>query len=185
MYAYCLNIPINYEDPTGRNVLKKLMSAFAKTTVEIKKKTETAIVGTGVKMSETVSLLNNDFASTFLGNISYTVTTGTADNATIIFYNEFNGDNVSGGISLNSQYSALSVQWRQTEASLGLSIKDLSLEVGVGLKSGVSFSVGVEIGDTTHKVTFSVGWGTILLWAIGAVVSMFAPVPIVALLGAI
>ncbi len=127
----------------------------------------------------TTSLIENVLLGCVIGNISYTATTQLNDAETFYSYSNIGNGNASVGVGMNlGDWFGIS-GYASENIGLGSSIQLtpwLTYGKEISLREGVSYSFGIISGDTTHEITYSVGWGTMAICT-AAVIIAAQPVP--------
>ena len=122
-----------------------------------------------VMIHQTNSLIENDLAASIIGNISYTRTKQIGDCKTFYSYVNTGNGGTSYGVGINAnEWYGISA-YITSDFGIGISKQItpwITYGVEISAKGGLSVSGGIISGDTTHEISFSIGWGPILVLAL-------------------
>ena len=173
LYAFCNNNPVMFADPSGHfampNWLKwsvwkgafvgNLIGTYGDEMNVTKKNTIYMI-------HKTTSLIKNQSVGAFIGNISYTCTTQIGYPKTFYSFSNHGDDGEwSVGVGINAlNWLGLDMYYSSNLGFGGnMQLTPFSTFGGeISYKEGISLSIGVINGDTTHEINFNIGWGTII-----------------------
>lgn len=190
LYAFCSNNHVMYNKKSVSSSLSKNHITFnynnyMPSTIDV-----IEIGGGGEELNQlksksvimthyTVPLIENSILSCIIGNISYTVTSQWNSPDTFYWFSNFGNDGYSVGVGMNlgnwyganayiSSDGGSGYSWQLTPWFTG--------STSWSLKKGFSISSGIIIENTTYEITFSVGNGVLIGYAICALLATL-PVP--------
>ncbi len=113
----------------------------------------------------THSLFEAGSLGSFFGNISYTVTTQKGDSGFIYNFIDCGNDQTNSGTGINFGGLFGFSTFFSNNSSAGFNVQSTpwcTAGLEIGLNDGISFSGGLILGNDTHEISFSIGWGTII-----------------------